>query len=368
MAGFFGLFDYSKEGKGVYPDDPPKGPIPTFFSILGRKFWKICTINLMYVLFSLPALLIAFFGASYVLQAFLPGLTPESLADAFAKANLSLQEGITMLDFANIQILQLYFLLAMLIVGLSLVVVGPVQAGVTYVLRNYSREEHAFIWMDFKEHAGKNLKQSLICSLISLAVTFIFVINFSFYSNSSFIGSGLLRVFLQTVIVILFLLWCMMQMYIYPMMVTFELSIKQMMKNCLLFSIMRLPLNLLILILSALILFVIPGIMLFMGYGISVLLAIVWYVFLAFGLNLLMTNFFTYRGLDKYMISRIKASESLNDESEENTEEAEEDTEEAQEDTGDAGSDKQEDGQTALPPSAEDHQGGMLKSPTGAHT
>ena len=68
MAGLFGLFDYTKEGKGVYPDEPPKGPVSTFFSVLGRKFWKICTINLMYVILSLPALVLAFFSASFVVR------------------------------------------------------------------------------------------------------------------------------------------------------------------------------------------------------------------------------------------------------------------------------------------------------------
>jgi hypothetical protein len=48
MAGFFGLFDYNKEGPGVYLNEPPKGPFKTFFTVLGRKFWKIITVNIMY--------------------------------------------------------------------------------------------------------------------------------------------------------------------------------------------------------------------------------------------------------------------------------------------------------------------------------
>ena len=357
MAGIFGFFDYSKEGRGVYPDDPPKGPIATFFSILGRKFWKICSINLMYIVLSLPALLLSFLGSSYVVQAFLPNLTAESLAKALESAGVTLQEGVTLLDFANIQILQVYVLVAMLMFGLSLIVVGPVLAGVTYVLRNYSREEHAFIWMDFKEQARKNLKQSLVSGAISLVVTLLFIINFAFYSNSTFVSAGLLRVFLQTIITILFILWCFMQMYLYPMMVTFKLTIRQMFKNCLLFSIMRLPLNILMMILSVFILFVIPGVLLFLGYGISVLMAIVWYLFIAFGLNLLMTNFFAYRGLDKYMIKRIKAAESLNEETEEEAAAIADGEEQDGEETAEGGQ--------AAPPKTEDEKGGLVQSPDG---
>lgn len=358
MAGLFGLFDYTKEGKGVYPDDPPKGPVSTFFSVLGRKFWKICTINLLYVILSLPALLLAFFSASFVVQTFLPGMTVESLVKLFEESGLVLQEGVTMLDFANVQMLQIFIITGMYLVGLSLVVVGPVHAGVTYVLRNYSREEHAFVWLDFKENALKNLKQSLISSLMSILLTFVFVVNFSFYSSSSFISNDILRVFLKTLVVILFMLWCIIQMYLYPMMVTFQLTLKQLLKNCLLFSILRLPLNILMLILSTLILFVIPGVLLFMGYGITVMLAGIWYVVLAFGLNLLMTNFFVYRALDKYMIKRIRDSEALNEETD--SESADAERENDQDDETDEEDERQ--------PETESEKGGLVQSPSPSKT
>ena len=354
MAGFFGLFDYTKEGPGVYPDEPPKGAFALFFSILGRKFWKIVTINLMYILFSLPAFLVAFFGASFVVQAFFPALTPELLAELFEKSGLPLQEGISFIDFANVQILQLYILVAMLLVGLHLLIVGPVHAGIVYILRNYSREEHAFVWMDFKEHARKNMRQSLIASGISLLFTVLFVINYAFYNTNLVLGSDILRVILQTIIVILFLLWCMIQIYLYPMMVTFDLKLKPLLRNCLLFSILRLPLNLLVLLVSFIVLFAIPGVLLFLGYGISVLAAFLWYFFFAIGFNVFMTTFFAYRAIDKHMLSRLRASESLNEE------DADEEAKAADEEkTNEDESDEEE-------PETEDDKG-LVRSPSGAH-
>jgi uncharacterized membrane protein YesL len=304
---------------------------------------------------SLPALLIAFFSASFIVAAFLPNLTPELLAEVFEKTGLTLQEGISFLDFANIQILQLYVLSAMLVVGLGLVIVGPVHAGLTYILRNYSREEHAFVWMDFKEHAGKNLKQSLAASGLSLLFTALFVVNFAFYNTNIVLGSNVLRILLQTIMVVLFVIWCMMQMYLYPMMITFDLKLKQLLRNCLMFAILRLPLNILMLIFSALILFVIPGILLFLGYGISVLLAFVWYAFFAFGFNLFMITFFAYRALDKHMIQRIRAAEALN---EDEASEAAED-EDAAED-----GEEEEDEETAGDKRQGSEQEGLARSPS----
>lgn len=298
MAGFFGLFDFTKEGKGVYPDDPPKGPVGTFFSILGRKFWKIVTINMMYLLFSLPALALVLLGSNLFFNFLLPAHVPELINKLIAEDPA----------FATIMLF-LYVILGLTVMGLSLIVVGPTHAGVTYLLRNYAREEHAFVWMDFKEHARSNWKQALLNSAVSLLLTLVLLYAFWFYGSSPMIG-GIARVMLRTLIIVFLALWAMIQIYIYPMMITFNLKYKQLLRNCLLFAIMRLPINLLVLIGSLFILAVIPMVLiLVIARQITFLIAILWYLLLAFGLNLFLTNFVAYRGIDKYMLSRLRAAE-----------------------------------------------------------
>ncbi|MDD2362122.1 MAG: DUF624 domain-containing protein [Oscillospiraceae bacterium] len=72
MAGFFGLFDYSKPGPGVQKDGPKKKSFVIFFEIFTRKFWKLITVNLLYVLFSLPVVTVglANAGLAYVTRNF----------------------------------------------------------------------------------------------------------------------------------------------------------------------------------------------------------------------------------------------------------------------------------------------------------
>ena len=310
MAGFFGLFNYEKEGRGVYPDEPPKGAFLTFFSILGRKFWKICTINIMYVLLSAPAFVLAFFAAPLFLQSMLPSLSTDFLIQVFNESGVVLKEGVTLLEYVSYQMSQMYFVTAILLVGLSLIIVAPVHAGVVFLLRNYAREEHAFVWMDFKEHARKNWKQSLGVSLISLLFLVIFIFNYAFYDGSNLVQSDLLRIVLKTAMVLAFVIWCIMQMYIYPMMVTFQLSLKQLLKNSLLFTLIRLPFNVLILLLSFIILCAFPAIMLLLGYGFSVFVAIIWYACFALAFNLYLTTFFAWRGLDRFMLQRVEEEET----------------------------------------------------------
>ena len=54
MAGFFGLFDYTKEGPGIAKDAPKKRSFVVFFEIYGRKFWNLILAGLLWLLVDLP--------------------------------------------------------------------------------------------------------------------------------------------------------------------------------------------------------------------------------------------------------------------------------------------------------------------------
>ncbi len=50
MAGFFGLFNYEKEGPGIDKNAPKKRAPIVFFEIYGRKFWNLFYANLLFLL------------------------------------------------------------------------------------------------------------------------------------------------------------------------------------------------------------------------------------------------------------------------------------------------------------------------------
>lgn len=54
MAGFFGLFNYEKEGPGISKNAPRKKTFIVFFETFFRNFWKFIPINLVYSLISVP--------------------------------------------------------------------------------------------------------------------------------------------------------------------------------------------------------------------------------------------------------------------------------------------------------------------------
>lgn len=56
LAGFFGLFNYAKEGPGVAKNAPKKRVFFAFMEIYGRKFWKLLIAGLLWAITALPIL------------------------------------------------------------------------------------------------------------------------------------------------------------------------------------------------------------------------------------------------------------------------------------------------------------------------
>ena len=157
MAGFFGLFDYTKPGPGVPKDAPPKPPFIVFFEILQRKFWNFVKINMMYLVFNLPA----FLAGMFVMLMFFKNIIPDAMESPEKLFNDVIMK----------------FVLLTVIMCVPMITTGPVQAGFAYILRNYSREEHAFIWSDFKDSAVSNFRQSMIVSTVNFIITFLTLIS-----------------------------------------------------------------------------------------------------------------------------------------------------------------------------------------------
>ena len=242
---------------------PPKPRIVIFFNIFLRKFWHLVKLNMLFLLFNLPAVTMM----PLVAQFFLPMLNKS-----------------TVMTGNSIYELIFYFAAGAALVCIPVVTVGPAQAGFTYILRNFSREEHAFLWGDFKEHAVKNAGQSSLICLIDLVVVLIIGIDISFYMRIS--EKNMLQTAAAFFVIIFFITYVMMHMYIYPMLITFRLSVKQVYINAFIFSIIRFFPNLGILalcsVLALLPLLLLPAV------------GILMFPFITMSLIGLITNFYVY--------------------------------------------------------------------------
>lgn len=272
-----GLFssNYNKPGPGVDKDAPPKPRFFIFFEVLKRKFWHLLRVNFMFVLFNIPALIIAFIMSSVYLQ------------------KVELDKGIG--DFF------IRFFIAAFMTIIPVITFGPVQAGFTYILRNYSREEHSFIWWDFKENFSKNFKQGMIITGIDIVVLYVLGIALNFYTSAP----GLLSVFATSFVVLSLVIFTMMHLYIYPMLVTVNLTIKNLYKNAMIFSILKLFPNLLFLILN---------IAISIAAFYNIIIGIILYVVMLPSVVGLMNNFYVNPIIKKYVISAEEPEEEKEEE------------------------------------------------------
>jgi uncharacterized membrane protein YesL len=303
MAGFFGLFDYTKPGPGVPKDAPPKSPFIVFFEILQRKFWNFVKINMMYLVFNLPA----FLAGMFVMLMFFPNIIPDAMESPEKLFNDVIMK----------------FVLLTVIMCVPMITTGPVQAGFAYILRNYSREEHAFIWSDFKDSAVSNFRQIMIVSTVKFIITFLTLISIRAYWILNDTGQmpGLVGLAGQAVMILMLIVFASMNIYIYPLMVTFELTLKQLYKNALIFAVIRFIPNLGVLLLNTFLVFLSFGIII----PFNPLIGFIPYIFLVFSLTGFIVNFFAHRGIRKHILSRLEEEELEDDDEDEEDEDEDED-------------------------------------------
>lgn len=217
MAGFFRNF--SRSGKGVAKDAPDKKRFILFFEILWRKLWQIIGINIIYFIIILPLM-------AYVLVFIMQSVGIEA-AD--------LAGNTLFVIFASILNLPPFFM--WLLVGLSAVLYGPATCGLTYILRNYTRQEHAWTFSDFFDRAKKNFKQGLLAGIIDIAL----VLSCSMYvamDTTALTGGQWYLVTFKYIAMIVFVIYFIMRFYIYTLIVTFDMSFKAIIKNAWIFVIL----------------------------------------------------------------------------------------------------------------------------------
>ena len=209
-----GLFgnSYSKPGKGISKEEAAKR---NFFDMAGRHVFDFIKLNLLFF-----ACTFVLFAAAFLLA--YPYFYNSELFGRFLNA---------LLTQLNMVIPPLPFLPFMFM--------GPFIAGLTFVLRNWARQEHAFLVSDFFEHTKKNWKQGLVLSIINTVFLYAILNAALFYVKTGISLMAVLILFIVTMA-----LWFITNFYTYTMMVTFKMSVMQIIKNSFLLVLAKLPQNL----------------------------------------------------------------------------------------------------------------------------
>lgn len=232
---------YGKQGKADYTiENMPQNRRQLFGEVLKVRWSALFGVNLLYMIAWIPAIVWTVINAL---------------------ALLNLPEGGTV-D----QMVSLVFTWLMIMIP-CIAITGPFNAGVSYVLRNWARDEHSFVLSDFKDAVKGNWKQALVMSVIDGVMPFILFTGWRFYG--SMMQNSMIYVVPAGLLMLVGIIWALASMLAYPMLITYDLKTMDVIRNSVLLSVAKLPFAVLIKLLT----FVVPAV----GIGLGMLIpSILW--------------------------------------------------------------------------------------------
>ncbi len=134
--------------------------------------------------------------------------------------------------------------------------------GLTYVTRNFARDQHAWVWSDFLDAVKSNWKQGMLMGLIKGLLMMLAYVVVSLYFQLYQVEGGLQYYALGWLMVGISALGLMADIYIWPMIISYDLKLRHIIRNSIVLAVARLPWSVLFLILVlvplALIVFIHP--------------------------------------------------------------------------------------------------------------
>ena len=302
-------FIYNRDGKGVEKEEfsvLEKPGIANFFKLFWLRFNQIFGVNLLLVFGNFPVFIFLIGMAYTTLDATAPSRQIYSALEAVSRFDNSPVVS-TFLgafggqDSVSVPTIATYILFAL--TALVFVTFGPVNAGTTYILRNALRGEPVFVWSDFWYAVKRNFKQALIFGVIDILMIVMLIYDFVTYRNNIDTNIGM---FMFVLCFGISIFYYFIRMYIYPMMVTFDMSILKLIKNGMLFAILGIKRNIMVL-LGTIAVIIIQLLLL----GVVMPVAVMLPVLITFGLLGFMCIYGAYPKIKEIMIDPYYKEESV---------------------------------------------------------
>ncbi len=208
----------------------------SFFKLSFHKAGNLCKLNLLILLMMSPIIftLFGFSGSFFAWQISETALSPSSSVFAHYQG-MAAYESSSALEalqtpFAYLTTVNIDNTATTILKWIGFVVVflfGPLNVGCTYVLRNTVKEQHVFMWSDFFYAIRKNLKQAIIFGLLDCMcfAAILYALPFYYTYATTFAMQMLL-----VAMIMITLLYLVMRVYIYLMIVTFDLNFRKLYK------------------------------------------------------------------------------------------------------------------------------------------
>ncbi len=277
MSGLMNSYFYGKAGQADFtPDQLPKNRLELFFTVLRGQLGKLVQLNLLYDLFCLPLFvwtMLNFQLLTYYLEQ---------------------EESFGLISSGLLNQYLLGMIPCLLIMGLG-------SAGQMYPLRNWSRDQHSFMLSDFKDSFKENWKKGLVLGLFNGLSLPLVSIGTMFYASMA--NTNLFFIVPQVFVIVAGTVWWMMNMLSFPMLVSYEMKLGQIIRNSVLIAVARLPWSVLFLVLTTAVPFVLAT---FVPYAAIVL--IFYYLLIGFSVTGLIYASYANSCFDRYLNPRIEGA------------------------------------------------------------
>jgi uncharacterized membrane protein YesL len=291
----------NRDGKGVKKGEDTRPTFKNFFKQFARKFSHLLSLNLLMLLQVLPVIVGVL---AYLFIERTPSQTSPLFAPLYGASLIEQSPAaslILVLDAIPLNIPVFQPVAYWIIAGCALFMLlfnGLLTIGSFYVLRGLVRGDAVFVFGDFFYGIKRNLKQGFLFGLVDTVFTIVLVFDVVYYSGT--VGAFWMDV-LFWILTALAILYLIMRPYIYMMMITFDMKLRKMFKNALIFSALGIKRNLMAAlgILLLLGLHVVLMVLFLPEVIITVIVPFV-YIFAAVGF---ITAYAIYPVIDRYMIA-----------------------------------------------------------------
>ena len=294
-------FLWNREREEILEAEDTTPNLKYFFKLLGRRFPRLLTLNLMMIVQILPivaALLVYMWSDTTPTQSsnlFAPlyGVSVISQAPSVSLwlSTLNIQTFVPIQTLPNIIAYVVLFLI-------TAVTWGWQQVGATYNLRSMVRHEPVYLWSDYFYAIKKNWKQALAVGILDFLFLFLLVFDYLYFYMIT--GSFAID-FMFFIIFALIILYSIMRFYLYLLLITFDLKTLKLFKNALIFSVLGIKRNLMAL-LGIVLMVVLNGLLILGGLSIGLATPILLPFFYLLGFSGFMATYAAYPVIKKYMI------------------------------------------------------------------
>ncbi len=280
--------NYDRPGPGVPKNDDNKPILRRYFEVLSRKYGSLIKLNILHIIFSIPFIIITMFFLGYlsnhITTIFSPILARMYSLEIDSKELVSLTANFDLIIRFILSSIFMYFL-----------EFGPIATGFTFIVHNYTKENHVFVISDILDKIKSNIKQSLVMWIIDIFACFAFYVSISFYSNITYLS------FVKYFLFVVVIHYLMMHFYIYPIMTRFDLPLRYILKNAFILTVSSFGKNLLFFAINLIVHILLPFIL---AFYLPTALGITIYIVLEI-LILPMLTKFTYMFFTRVTIDNI---------------------------------------------------------------